>query len=416
MQGATIISNPNSFLRPFPSTSFDDKYKTAMPSAPIPAYLTTPELYSIFFDKKDDIVKQNCLQFDATEGVVKMVDKETAEKHHSGITEIIKKLGKGLFSSNSIGASLPCSMFEPRSETDRTGELWRIKSYFFTKAANVSDRLERMKLVIAAEVAQSYLALRKMKSFNPILGETFQCSIADGTQVSVEQISHHPPITAYYAVGPKRCYVQGGNEEYEGSFKGNHFDFSFKTHCKITFRDGQEISWLCKPRIKAAGLIFGDTHLLIKGSEILYDKKSRIKAAIFYDYGEKKGLFGSAKTVPKDKIEGIIYVPREGAPPADGQERCVADLQDVKTELARIKGSWFENLTINEVNYWNIDKMTPAKIKLPDNPLPSDCRFREDLVCLRRGDVASADVWKDALEIRQRKDLKLREKFGKVSK
>ena len=35
------------------------------------------------------------------------------------------------------------------------------------------------------------------KPFNPILGETFQTTL-DGIPVYWEQISHHPPISAYY--------------------------------------------------------------------------------------------------------------------------------------------------------------------------------------------------------------------------
>jgi len=42
-------------------------------------------------------------------------------------------------------------------------------------------------------------------------------------------------------------------------------------------------------------------------------------------------------------------------------------------------------------------------------PLPSDSRFREDLVALRGGDVGAAQAQKEALEQRQRQDKALRE-------
>eukprot|EP01022_Parablepharisma_sp_SALTPOND_P028751 TRINITY_DN71638_c0_g1_i1.p1 TRINITY_DN71638_c0_g1~~TRINITY_DN71638_c0_g1_i1.p1 ORF type:complete len:480 (+),score=42.77 TRINITY_DN71638_c0_g1_i1:187-1626(+) len=405
-----MISKTNTFLFPGTTKESSEKCKGILP---IPDQLNMVEIMSVYVNKKDDVLKQNCLVFDPKEGIVKMVDKETSNKHQSSIMEIIKKLGKGLFSSNSIGASLPCVMFEPRSETDRIAELWRLKSYYFTKAAAIRDKVERIKLVATAEIAQYYLALRKMKSFNPLLGETFQCTISDGSQVAIEQISHHPPITAHYVVGPNRCYVQGGNEEYEGSFKGNCFVFNFHHRCKLTFKDGQEITWLHQPYIKVAGLVFGETHLLLKGCQMMHDRKNKIKVAVFYDFGEKKGLFSSKKTETKDRIEGIIYVPKEGATPSTGNERRISDLADIKTEIARIKGSWFDCISINDVNYWHIDKIMPLNIKLPTNPLPSDCRFREDLIWLRKGNIPHADLWKDALEIRQRQDRKLREQFIK---
>ena len=38
------------------------------------------------------------------------------------------------------------------------------------------------------------------KPFNPIIGETFQCSI-NGCHAYAEQISHHPPIAAFMLDG-----------------------------------------------------------------------------------------------------------------------------------------------------------------------------------------------------------------------
>ena len=40
------------------------------------------------------------------------------------------------------------------------------------------------------------------KPFNPILGETWEAGLPDGTQIFIEQISHHPPISAFQMNGP----------------------------------------------------------------------------------------------------------------------------------------------------------------------------------------------------------------------
>ena len=147
------------------------------------------------------------------------------------------------------------------------------------------------------------------------------------------------------------------------------------------------------------------------------DRKHGWKAAIFFDYGEKKGIFTSQKTVPKDLIEGIIYVPTkqnfEVFGKLENPPRCIQDLTEVKTEIARISGSWMDKIEINGVTYWHHDKVKPVKIKLPPNPLPSDSRYREDLIWLRKNNTDYADSWKDGLEIRQREDQKCREKYKK---
>ena len=40
------------------------------------------------------------------------------------------------------------------------------------------------------------------KPFNPILGETWQATLSNGTTLYLEQISHHPPISAFQMIGP----------------------------------------------------------------------------------------------------------------------------------------------------------------------------------------------------------------------
>ena len=40
------------------------------------------------------------------------------------------------------------------------------------------------------------------KPFNPILGETWQATLSDGTSMHMEQISHHPPVSAFHMEGP----------------------------------------------------------------------------------------------------------------------------------------------------------------------------------------------------------------------
>ena len=75
------------------------------------------------------------------------------------------------------------------------------------------------------------------------------------------------------------------------------------------FRDGQILETNGFPSIKITGLSIGDRKMFYKNILACVDRKHGWKAVIFFDYGEKKGLFTSDKTVPKDLIEGIIYVP-----------------------------------------------------------------------------------------------------------
>jgi Oxysterol-binding protein len=65
------------------------------------------------------------------------------------------------------------------------------------KCCNLSGGLER--LMVAYDMSlQSW-----KKPFNPLLGETWQAQQAGGgCQIFMEQLSHHPPISAFEMIGP----------------------------------------------------------------------------------------------------------------------------------------------------------------------------------------------------------------------
>ena len=65
------------------------------------------------------------------------------------------------------------------------------------KALKETDISEQIKYVALAFMFMFACNPKVSKPFNPILGETCQSSIG-GIPFYMEQISHHPPISAYY--------------------------------------------------------------------------------------------------------------------------------------------------------------------------------------------------------------------------
>ncbi len=63
--------------------------------------------------------------------------------------------------------------------------------------------------------------MSQKKPFNPILGETYQGSLYDGTRLYMEQISHHPPISAWDLEAPDAAWRFTGVSEGTASFGGN---------------------------------------------------------------------------------------------------------------------------------------------------------------------------------------------------
>ena len=60
-------------------------------------------------------------------------------------------------------------------------------------------------------------------------------------------------------------------------------------------------------------------------------------------------------------------------------------MKDVKKKLCDIEGSWLHNLYIDGKKYWDIDQDIPWR-QVPavgNEVLPSDWRYREDLIWLK---------------------------------
>ena len=65
-----------------------------------------------------------------------------------------------------------------------------------------SDPIKRLAL-LACHLAYQHSTIEKFpsKPFNPLLGETYEYVVPGKYQFLAEQVSHHPPITAYHFIG-----------------------------------------------------------------------------------------------------------------------------------------------------------------------------------------------------------------------
>ena len=112
---------------------------------------------------------------------------------------ILKQLGSNLMSGKSImNISLPVELFGDDSILERIGGGFGYLPKFLVPAAECTDILEQTKLVASFFAGIPALHLNSAKPFNPILGETFEFKVG-GIPIYMEQISHHPPISAGYA-------------------------------------------------------------------------------------------------------------------------------------------------------------------------------------------------------------------------
>lgn len=134
------------------------------------------------------------------------------KNQRSTLLYLAKKIGVNLLTGKSImNISLPIKIFEPRSFLEKVAGDFRFAPYYLGKAMETTDPVERVRVMTTWHVCSLQLEPQMLKPFNPILGETFQGMIGD-YDVAIEQISHHPPISAFQvwkSNDPNAPYIDG---------------------------------------------------------------------------------------------------------------------------------------------------------------------------------------------------------------
>lgn len=104
------------------------------------------------------------------------------------------------------------------------------------------------------------------KPYNPVLGEFFRCSwkCPDGSvsYYVAEQVSHHPPNSAYFYINPSHGLIAEGNFCPKSKFLGNSVVSLMEGMTKLYFLDRpKEVYTITNPNIYARGIMFGKTFM-----------------------------------------------------------------------------------------------------------------------------------------------------------
>jgi len=234
----------------------------------------------------------------------------------------------------------------------------------------------------------------------------------DGTEIYCEHTIHHPPIANFLLLNSQWKFY--GRYEFQAKLNQNSLHLLQDGPNYVEFKDGHKIVFHL-PGIKASGMLMGDRLLKYHRVAKFVDETNKIKAVIKFNADKKKGFFSKKKS---DVFEGKMYHFKVGGTKPTFKSNKEASRFEIKygdleKEIHPIKGSWLSELQIGDEELWNIEKFRPTRYSPLGNPLPSDCRFREDLIWLKYGDYKNAEDWKLRLEEQQRYDRKLRQEKGK---
>mmetsp|Transcript_19300 Transcript_19300/g.18997 ORF Transcript_19300/g.18997 Transcript_19300/m.18997 type:complete len:280 (+) Transcript_19300:786-1625(+) len=270
-----------------------------------------------------------------------------------------------------------------------------------------------MKYILAFIVSGMYMSADLRKPFNPILGETLEGYFKDGTRIYMEHISHHPPISSYLIEGPAEyAFKMYGAVEFKGSIKnkGNVLNIFFEGANYVEFPDGHLIEFHY-PTTRVSGLMWGERTVNIEGTGILIDHDHDTRGIVVFNPESPE----FDVTTEPTSFEGLIYTSES----KELQKKKIASLKDVtdiEEEICDVWGNVLEELLIDNEKFWEIDSYTPYRCFPMPTSLPSDCRYREDLLWLQYDNLKYSQEWKGKLEVQQRHDKKMRLNCEKARK
>jgi hypothetical protein len=164
----------------------------------------------------------------------------------------------------------------------------------------------------------------------------------------------------------------------------------------------------------------GDRTIEATGHIVFEDLTNNRKAVIIFSTYKKTGFWRKTESGRKDEFNGLIYQcepiinPTATSKLLYGKNSTdISELKQIKDmvkPICEIQGSWLQSLRIDGKKYWDIDVDIPSRQLPITGPavLPSDWRYREDLIWLRYNYMKIAQKWKFRMEEQQRHDRRLR--------
>ncbi|KAM9307897.1 oxysterol-binding protein-related protein 1 isoform 2-T2 [Gastrophryne carolinensis] len=343
--------------------------------------------------------------------------------------------------------TMPVIFNEPLSFLQRLSEYME-HTYLIHKANQCSDPMERMQCVAAFAVsAVASQWERTGKPFNPLLGETFELVREDlGFRLISEQVSHHPPISAFHAEGLNSDFVFHGSIYPKLKFWGKSVEAEPKGIITLELPKHNEAYTWTNPTCCVHNIIVGKLWIEQYGNMEITNHKTGDKCIINF---KPCGLFGKEL----HKVEGYIQ---------DKSKKKLCSLYGKWTEcLYCVDPTTFDTFKKSDKKNGDEKKNSKQNTEEPDEmPLPesesvqvipgstlmwriaprpanstqmynftlfalalneletgmesiipkTDCRLRPDIRAMENGDIDTASEEKKRLEEKQRAARKNRSK------
>lgn len=322
---------------------------------------------------------------------------ETLGEENKGlIWTLMKQVRPGMDLSKVV---LPTFILEPRSFLDKLSDFY-FHADLLSEAVIEENAFTRMKKVVRWYLSGFYKKPKGLKKpYNPIIGETFRCMWAhpktnSKTFYIAEQVSHHPPISAFYVSNRKDGYSISCSILAKSKFYGNSVSAFMEGVGKLTFLKRGEDYTVTMPYANCKGILYG---------------------TLTMEYGGKVSI-ECAKTGYKTDMEFKLK------PFFGGMSNCVTGkIKFGEKTLATLDGRWDEQVFIKEKNsetlelFWEVtpqvrnSRLVRCTVPITEQfAMESEKLWSKCTAALGRNDVHDATNEKYLLEEEQRRGHKER--------
>ncbi|GAA5906797.1 OSBP family protein [Sporobolomyces salmoneus] len=298
--------------------------------------------------------------------------------------------------------TLPVFVLEPRSMLERVTDFHSHPELLHGAASLPVE--ERFITVLRYYLAGWHIKPKGVKKpYNPVLGEFFRCryDYPDGTVAYYvsEQVSHHPPISAWYFSSPENGLDLCGELKPKSKFLGNSAATIMEGESHLRFLDGEAVKDgeydITMPNMYARGILFGKMVLELGDSSIVRNHQTGMTCDVEF---KTKGFFSGSY----NSIAGKIKSPKGDVGEISGHW---SDLMEITRKSTKTKEVLFDahNTSVTEKS------VTPEAQQQPNE---SRRLWSKVTQAIKQNDIDAATEAKTEIEDAQRESARLREEKG----
>eukprot|EP00090_Calanus_glacialis_P015779 TRINITY_DN24859_c0_g1_i2.p1 TRINITY_DN24859_c0_g1~~TRINITY_DN24859_c0_g1_i2.p1 ORF type:complete len:847 (-),score=169.97 TRINITY_DN24859_c0_g1_i2:1231-3771(-) len=252
---------------------------------------------------------------------------EFSDENKSIVWFLMKQVRPGMDLSRVV---LPTFILEPRSFLDKLSDYY-YHADIISKAAAENEPFMRMKTVVQWYLSGFYKKPKGLKKpYNPILGETFRCYWEHGngtkTFYLAEQVSHHPPISSFYATNRQDGFTISGTILAKSKFYGNSTSAILDGLVTLSMLARGEDYVMTIPYAHCKGILMGTMTMELGGKVNISCEKTGYNTEL--EFKLRPFLGGGEFT---NAVSGKIKIGKETLAVIDGHWDDKVTIKDKKT-------------------------------------------------------------------------------------